>query len=116
MHHVGGVPTALQRILIEQCVILSLRIHLMDRDFLNQGMTDHNSRDHLAWVNTLSRLLRQLGLDGAAPPAPEPGEPRPENYDAELAAAARSVVAPLDERSALEARSAAARLAYGGTV
>lgn len=43
----------------------------MDRNFAkSQQMTEHDSRTYLAWSNSYSRLLRQLGLKGAAERAP----------------------------------------------
>jgi hypothetical protein len=65
--HVGGKPSATQRALIEQLVQLRLRIATMDRRFAETGETTaHDSRTYLAWANSYSRLLRQLGLKGAA--------------------------------------------------
>ena len=69
--HVGGKPSATQRALIEQACQLALRIATMDRKFAETGeQTEHDSRVYLAWANTFSRLLRQLGL--AAAPARVP--------------------------------------------
>lgn len=63
--HVGGTPSATQRMLIERCAMLSLRIQLMDRIALKEGaMTEKSAREYLCWTNALSRLLRQLGLKG----------------------------------------------------
>lgn len=65
--HVGGKPSITQRMLIDQACELQLRIALMDRRFTETGsQTDHDSRHYLAWTNSLSRLLRQLGMKGAA--------------------------------------------------
>ena len=114
MHHVGANPSVMQRILIEQCVVLSLRIHLMDRKFLSQGGV--TEPDYLACVNALARLLRQLGIDTSTPQEPDTGAPRPEQFDAELAAAAQSVVATRDDPDALAIRAKASRLAYGEIV
>ena len=62
--HVGGKPSPAQKILIERCAQLMLRIRLMDvahakEDFLSEK----NTREYLVWTNSLSRLLRQLGLE-----------------------------------------------------
>ena len=117
MHHVRGNASVMQRMLVEQCVVLSLRIHLMDREFLTQGgMTEHNSRDYLAWVNALSRLLRQLGIGATGSPEPDTDARRPEQFDAELTAAAQSVVATRDDPDALAIRAKVSRLAYGENV
>jgi hypothetical protein len=67
MRHVGVDPTAMQRLIVEQCVALSLRIHLMDREFFKQGgMTG----DYVTLVDARSRLLQQLGINAAASPEP----------------------------------------------
>lgn len=69
--HCGGSPSATQRMIIQQAAMLTLRLHLMDKRFAETGaQTDHDSRTYLAWANSLSRLLRQLGLRGAAEKAP----------------------------------------------
>jgi hypothetical protein len=70
--HVGGHPSATQRALIEQAVQLQLRLAVMDRSFAEAGgtMTAHDSRTYLAWSNSYSRLLRQLGQKAAAERGP----------------------------------------------
>ncbi len=65
--HVGGKPSATQRVLIERCAWLSLHIALIDEKALDGGnMTAHDSRTYLAWCNSLTRLMRQIGMTGAA--------------------------------------------------
>src|SRR4051812_28818603 len=64
--HVGGKPSPAQKILIERCAQLMLRIRLMDvahakDDFLSEK----NTREYLVWTNSLSRLLVKLGLEEA---------------------------------------------------
>ena len=55
-----------QRRLIERAVNIHIRLVIMDSKFAVLGeMTDYNSRMYLAWANSYSRLLRQLGLRGA---------------------------------------------------
>jgi hypothetical protein len=64
--HVGGQPSATQRMLIEQVASLTLRIHLMDRQALKIGETTFSqAKDYLCLTNSLSRLLKQLGMNGA---------------------------------------------------
>lgn len=64
--HVGGKPSATQRLLIERCATLSLKIHLMDRAELQSEFTsEKNAREYLVWTNVLSRILRQIGMKGA---------------------------------------------------
>lgn len=66
--HLGGKPSATQRALIERAASLSLHIALLDAKALKAGgvMTDHDSRQYLAWSNALTRTLRQLGNKGVA--------------------------------------------------
>jgi hypothetical protein len=72
--HLGGKPTAPQRILIDRAAALSLRLHLMDRESARSGeMSERNGRQYLAWSNSLTRVLNQIGL--AAAPAPKDSRP-----------------------------------------
>jgi hypothetical protein len=67
--HLGGKPTAPQRILIDRAAALSLRLHLMDRESARSGeMSERNGRQYLAWSNSLTRVLRQIGLAAATAP------------------------------------------------
>jgi hypothetical protein len=67
--HVGGRPSATQRALIERAAMLTLHLARMDTRAMEAGdMSDHASRQYLAWSNTLTRTLAHLGL-AAAPPA-----------------------------------------------
>jgi hypothetical protein len=63
--HVGGNPSATQRVLIERAVQLNLQIALLDAKQASGGYTEHDARAYLAWTNTLTRLMRQLGMKGA---------------------------------------------------
>ena len=65
--HLGGKPSATQRILIDRAAAPSLRIHLMDRESARSGgMSERNGRQYLAWSNSLTRVLNQIGLKSAA--------------------------------------------------
>lgn len=69
--HVGGAPSATQRALIERAVMLTVQLARMDAKSLAGGaMSDHASREYLAWSNTLTRTMKALGLKGAADRAP----------------------------------------------
>lgn len=69
--HVGGKPSATQEMMIARIATVLLRIELMDRRALRDGdMTEHDQRTYLAWSNTVTRMLRQLGLQGAAAKGP----------------------------------------------
>jgi hypothetical protein len=69
--HLGSKVTAPQRILIDRCAALTLRLHLMDRETAQSGrMSEKNGREYLCWNNSLTRTLRTLGLDAAATPKP----------------------------------------------
>jgi hypothetical protein len=65
--HLGGKPTAAQRVLIDRAAALSLRLHLMDRESARSGeMSERNGRQYLAWSNALVRLMNALGLDAVS--------------------------------------------------
>lgn len=64
--HVGGKPSATQKALIERAVWLSLHIAQLDaKAAAGRAMTEHDSRTYLAWSNSLTRTLREIGLKGA---------------------------------------------------
>jgi heme oxygenase len=65
--HVGGSPSATQRALIERACQLTLRLAAMDQRFADTGaQTEHDSRTYLAWSNSLTRTLRDLGHKATA--------------------------------------------------
>lgn len=66
VEHVGGTPSAVQRSLIERAAVLTLQVAMLDAKQAQDGMTERDGRQYLAWCNTLTRLLRQLGMHGAA--------------------------------------------------
>lgn len=73
--HVGGNPSATQLWLIEQAIQLKLRLALMDAKLAEtKEQTAHDSRTYLAWSNSFSRILRQIGMKGAAEKPPSLAE------------------------------------------
>ena len=66
--HIGGSPTAPQARLIKRIARLELYLTMMDaRADQNGGMlTDHDSRQYLAWVNSIRLAMRDLGLEKSA--------------------------------------------------
>lgn len=65
--HVGGNPTAVQAILIQRAVMLSVHLAMMDRKALEDGaLSLHASRQYLAWSNSLTRTVRELGIRGVS--------------------------------------------------
>lgn len=75
--HIGGCPSATQSALIERAAQLSLHLARLDRRAIEAPeMSDHASRQYLAWSNTLTRTLARLGLDAAPSPATKPLTPR----------------------------------------
>lgn len=61
--HVGGKPSATQRMLIDRAARLSLQVAQLDAKMSAPGgLTEHDHRTYLAWSNTLTRTLRTLGL------------------------------------------------------
>jgi hypothetical protein len=70
--HVGGNPSATQIALIDRAAMLTLHVSKMDQRAVEAGeFSDHASRQYLAWSNTLTRTLRQLGLEAAKPAKPD---------------------------------------------
>jgi hypothetical protein len=73
--HLGGKPNPAQKILIDRAAALSLRLHLMDRESARSGqMSERNGRQYLAWSNSLTRLLNQIGLEPASARPLSPSE------------------------------------------
>lgn len=65
--HVGGKPSAVQLQLIERAALLSLHVAMFDAKALEAGgLGERDSRQYLAYSNSLQRCLRELGLKGAA--------------------------------------------------
>ena len=61
----------MQQTLIERACQLQIRIAMMDRDFAAGCVqTEHDSRTYLAWSNSLTRTLRELGIKGVAERTP----------------------------------------------
>ena len=71
--HVGGKPSATQSALIERAAMLTLHLALMDARLAERGdgPSERDSRQYLAWSNSLSRLLRDLGPAIAPNAAPD---------------------------------------------
>jgi len=62
--HVGGKPSATPRALIDRAANLTLHVARMDAQAMEAGgLSDHASRQYLAWSNSLTRTLAVLGLD-----------------------------------------------------
>ncbi len=71
--HVGGSPTFPQRLLIERCAVLSLRLAKIDEAILaGDQLTLHDNQHAIAWHNALRRSLDALGLEPAASPPEDP--------------------------------------------
>lgn len=68
--HLGVKPSATQRAMIERCSYLTMQCGLLDAKLVAGKLTPHDTREYLAWCNTLTRLLRHLGLEGRAERAP----------------------------------------------
>lgn len=66
--HVGGRPSRVQAELIRRAARLALHLELQDDLSLQTGeMSNHASRQYLAWHGALARTLTLLGIEGAAP-------------------------------------------------
>lgn len=68
--HVGGEPSATQRITIDRCVWLRLHLLLLDEKLAGGSLlSDHDRRSYAAFSNALVRAMRELGLKPqTAPP------------------------------------------------
>src|SRR5258708_4162290 len=61
--HVGGSPTAVQRMLIERCAWLSIRLAMLDKKIESgKDFTQVDSNTYLAWNNSLVRTMARLGI------------------------------------------------------
>jgi hypothetical protein len=80
--HLGGEPSAAQRVLIDRVAWLRLRVALFDEK-LAQGaeLTGHDARVYLAHSNALIRAMREIGHKAVVA--------RPVSLTAALAEAAR---------------------------
>jgi hypothetical protein len=64
---VGGKPSAAQKILIDTCALMTVRLSLVSKQLARgEGLTEGCDRHSLAWSNSLSRALRALGLHDRA--------------------------------------------------
>lgn len=64
VEHLGGDPSITQFVLIDRAAWLILHMGLMDNHMLQGGApAERDSRQYLAWANTLTRTMRSLGLD-----------------------------------------------------
>jgi hypothetical protein len=65
--HVGANPSATQKALIDRAAWLSLHVAMLDAKAIAAGgmPTEHDSRQYLAWSNTLTRTLSAIGLKSA---------------------------------------------------
>ncbi len=70
--HVGGEPTALQARLIDRIARLELYLSKMDqRANANGGtLSERDSRQYLAWCNSIRLAMRDLGLEKRGPRQP----------------------------------------------
>ena len=70
--HVGGSPTALQTRLIDRIARLELYLSKMDERANANGSTlsERDSKQYLAWCNSLRLAMRDLGLEKRTPPGP----------------------------------------------
>ena len=67
LEHVGPNPTYIQRHLIDRAAILSLRLAQLDYRIIEERpMTLLDNAQTVAWQNSLTRVLRMLGVDKPA--------------------------------------------------
>jgi hypothetical protein len=67
VRHVGSSPSETQKAMINLAVQLRMRLLAMDASFTDRGdHSAHDSKQYLAWANSLSRIMVRLGLEPAA--------------------------------------------------
>jgi hypothetical protein len=68
---VGGNPDFTQRLLIERCAIMQVRLAMIDEEILaGRMLSDIGDRSTISWANCLRRTLAQLGIR----PVPDHGQ------------------------------------------
>ncbi len=66
--HVGGSPSATERVLIDRAAMLRVQLELMDqRSLKGAPLPDHTARSYIAWSNALRLVLQALGLERRGP-------------------------------------------------
>ena len=68
--HLGGSPSATQRMVVDRLARVCLRLELFDEKLAGGTMTDHDARAYGALHNSFRLLLRELGMKAAPKPAP----------------------------------------------
>src|SRR5882762_8931998 len=64
--HIGGEPSAAQRVLIDRCAWLRLHVMLLDEKVAGgKPLTPHDQRAYLAFSNSLVRAMREFGMKPA---------------------------------------------------
>lgn len=67
IEHVGGEPSVTQRLLIERCAVLALRIAQIDAKIIaGEALTLHDNNHAIAWHNAYRRTVALLGIEPAA--------------------------------------------------
>ena len=62
--HVGGHPSVVQRVVIERCCFLQLRLALLDRKMVaGHSFTEIDNNSYIAWTNALVRTMTRLGFE-----------------------------------------------------
>lgn len=72
IRHCGGNPSITQRAIINRAARLALHLELFDEKSLkgDHVFTRHDHEHYLWWSNALVRVLKELGLQAPAAPAP----------------------------------------------
>jgi hypothetical protein len=66
--HVGGSPSAAQRVLISRCARLALRLELLDEKQVARTLTEHDGRTYSSLSNHLRLGMREIGIKAAEAP------------------------------------------------
>jgi hypothetical protein len=103
IQHVGGRPSATQRMLIERAVTKTGYLARLDAEALSPaGLSDHRRREYQAADNSLRLVLRELGIKGVAE-----RQPTLQDYVASRASRAHTALEDEDDAAVPEAPEAA---------
>jgi hypothetical protein len=63
--HLGGSPSAPQRMIVDRLAVVALRLALFDEKIIAGSLTDNDARTYGALHNSFRLLIREIGLKAA---------------------------------------------------
>jgi hypothetical protein len=72
IEHVGGTPSAAQKVLIDRATMLQMHLNRLDELAASAGgsLSEHSTKVYLAWTGAMGRTMRLLGLKATPKAAP----------------------------------------------